>query len=113
MGMLTVRLIRSKRMLKARKKLNYEGKNRGHDYLDLQPLRIQCKCGCESDVAILSSCILIFIARFENGHCTTCNCTYGYEYGGPATYQITKLEQRDQSINIPNPSEPSCDLSSA
>jgi hypothetical protein len=34
MSMLTDRLKRSKRMLKARKKLNYEGKNREHEYLD-------------------------------------------------------------------------------
>ena len=34
MGKLTDRLIRSKRMPKARKKLSYEGKNRECDYLN-------------------------------------------------------------------------------
>jgi hypothetical protein len=28
-------------------------------------------------------------------------------------HQISKLDERDHSINIPNPSEPSCGLSSA
>ena len=86
---LTDRLIRSKRMPKVRKKRNYEGKIRGHNHHEYPySLEVSVKRGCSD----MLSCILIFIARFGNGHCTTCNCTYGYEYGGPATYWISDIK---------------------
>jgi hypothetical protein len=66
------RLTRSKQMLKVRKKLNYEGKNRRGDYLDYTSWTSESSVKSRRvyDVAILLSCVLIFIGRLRNGHCT-------------------------------------------
>jgi len=91
MGMLTYRLIKSKRMPKARKKLNYEGKNQGHDHLDM-------RIGCQS-----SNTVVMYINFHRQTRERTLSNTVQhaiahtneYEYGEPATYQISKLEHRD------------------
>jgi hypothetical protein len=59
---LTNRLIRSKRMLKVRKKRNYEGKIRGHNHHEYPySLEVSVKRGCSD----MLSCILIFHSQIR------------------------------------------------